>query len=423
MSGLIGGDELNVRTKVKRAFSQIGQKRSTDPIGIWLAGGNAKDILVPEGYVSLKTNPEVQICAHRIADLVSTMTIYLMQNTEKGDVRVKNELSRMLDISPNKYMTKKNFIYKIVHTMILEGEGNCVISPEYQKQYLRNLTFWNMDSVNFRESDYDYIIEYKGKKFDHDEVLHFVLRPSQDSPFVGAGYASILKEVVKDLAQEQATKNGFLKSKWKPSIIIKVLTDAAELMDPDKRDKLLESYVGDTEAGKPWLIPADEIDVKEVRPLNLNDLAIIDTMKLDRAMVASAFGIPPFLLGIGKFDKDEYNNFINSVILPIAKNIEQELTRKLLFSEDYYFKFNPRALFQYDLKELAEVAEKLVAMAMMHRNDARGWFDLPPEDGLDEYVLLENYIPFKALGAQKKLANQVDTKKGDDNSNGEGENV
>ena len=375
---------------------------------MWLNGASASEILCPIGYTPLSRNEEIRRCVYKIADLVSDMTIMLMENGENGDVRLKNELAKKIDVYPNKNMTRKLFIHKIVTDMLLCG--NNVTYPKIKDGLIDDLQLLQSDSLLFDVVGDSYQIRYKNKLFYPDEVLHFVLNPDDDYPFKGQGYTKMLTQTVNNLLQANATKKGFLQSKWKPSLIISIQADAEELQDPEMRRKIIGSYTDTTEAGEPWLIPTGEIDVKTVQPLTLNDLAIQDSITLDIKTIAACFGIPPFMVGVGVFNKDEYNNFISTTIMGIAMIIQQELSKKLLLSPNMYFKFNPKSLMQYSLAEQKDFVKELVAGGMLNRNEGRAEFDYSPVDieGMNDYIVLENYVPVDKVGDQKKLVQEGD---------------
>lgn len=377
---------------------------------VWMGDWPDDKSLACAGYTTLAHNPEVMTAVDTIARLIGAMTIHLMQNTPQGDIRIRNGLSNVVDITPNRYMTRSNFIRWIVRTMLLEGNGNAVVMPVTNRGFLEELVPIPPAYVAFVPAGlWDYRIAINGDQFMPEDLLHFAANPGDLYPWLGTGYRVALTSVADNLKQAARTENGFMSSKWKPSLIVKVDALTDEFSSPAGRKKLLEDYAMSGEAGEPWLIPAEQFSVEQVKPLTLSDLALSEFVKLDKQTVASILGVPPFVLGVGEFKREAWNSFISTTIMPIAQGIQQELTRKLLYSPEFYFRFNPRSLMNYELDELVKAGAEMVDRIAMRRNEWRDWMGLPPDPDMDELIALENYLPADRLGDQKKLSGGGET--------------
>lgn len=378
--------------------------KSNSSIGVLISSGDDDDLKCP-GYISLADNPEIYTACRRIAMLISSMPIMLMENGDSGDIRIFNELSRKLDIEPNNKMTRRTWMEAIVMNMLLHGKGNAVVKVKTRRGYLENMEPVPAGLVSFAPTvdGKSYVIYVEGKAYKPDDVLHFVDNPDKYYPWKGKGMTVLLRDVANNLKQANATKKGFMSSKWKPSVIVKVDSLTDELSDPEKREELLREYVQSQEAGEPWLIPADQFEVETVKPLSLADLAIADSVIIDKRTVASIIGVPPFILGVGEYDKDAWNSWISSWVRIVAQEIEQELTKKLILNQKWYVKFNILSLMDWDIKTIADVFGGLSDKGFITGNEVRDRIGMSPKEGLDELRILENYIPMGMIGQQSKL--------------------
>ncbi len=378
------------------------QKRSADQqIALWL---NDSDICV-SGYTPLDQNPEVVTAARKIAELVGMLTIQIMENTEDGDKRIVNELSRKLDIDPNPVMTRKTFIEAAVMNLLIYGKGNSIVQVNTHDGYIGSLypVPSGEVSINPLPNGRDYTVMINGKVYGSDDVLHFRINPDKQYPWKGKGLEVLLKDLVGNLKQASTTEKAFFSSKWKPSLIVKVDAMTEEFSSKAGRAKLLSEYVETSEAGQPWVVPAEALSVEQVKPLTLSDLALADNVQLDKRAVAAILGVPAFLLGVGEYNKQEWNSFVNTTIKSITMGIQQEMTKKLILSPNWYVRFNILSLLDWDIQTISTVFCALADRGFVTGNEVRDKMGMSPREGLNELRVLENYIPNDMSGLQKKL--------------------
>lgn len=383
-------------------FFKKREKRSAQSaIGIWLA-----DDSCPAGYTSLDQNPEIESACSTIARMIGSATIRILENTDTGDERIENELSRALDINPMPNMVRSTWMEAIVMTMLLYGEGNAIVQPHTWKGYLQSLEPIAADRVSFEaigRRDYKVIIDGSAK--DPENLLHFVYNPDKHYLWKGQGFKVALKDIANNLKQAAETEKSFLSSEYKPAVIVKVDALTEEFASPEGREKLVESYLKPAKKGAPWIIPAEAFDVTQVKPLSLADLAIKDTVEIDKRTVAAILGVPPFIVGVGAYNQAEYNWFIQSTIMSIAKHIAQEMTKKLIVNPKWYVDLNVWSLMDYDLRSMSDILLAGSDRGYVNGDEWRDRMHMAPA-GLTEYRVLENYIPADMSGAQKKLVQE-----------------
>lgn len=374
------------------------QKRS-----VVFAQGSFFDEICTSGYTPLERIPEVVACARKIAELIGSATIHLMSNTEGGDERIVNELSRVIDIDPMPNMTRPVWMEGIVMTMLLYGKGNAIVQPHTWNGFIQSLEPIAASRVGFEADGFrDYHVTIDSVPKDPRNVLHFVYNPDKDYLWRGTGITVALKDVLDNLVQARATEKAFMSSEYKPSVIIKVDSNVSDMADPEKRQKLIESYIKPQKKGEPWLVPAEQFDIEQVKPLTLGDLAINDSVTLDKKMVAALFGVPAWVVGVGEYKKDEWNAFIQTTVMAIAKSIAAELTKKLILNPRWYLTFNIWSLMDYDLKTVSDVLLSGADRGYVNGDEWRDRMHMNPA-GLKEFKVLENYIPIDMIGSQKKL--------------------
>jgi HK97 family phage portal protein len=137
-----------------------------------------------------------------------------------------------------------------------------------------------------------------------------------------------------------------------------------------------------------------------------NDAQFLESKKFDRSEIAGWYRVPPYK--IGDHEKSTYSNiegqersFAKDTVVPWAIRLQQELDRKLFFTEEYDFctHFNLDDLIKGDMKsryEIYQIATQSAILKPIEAREQEGW----NTDGMPE---IDNFFMNSATTSVKKI--------------------
>lgn len=424
---------MKLTDRIKKAFNRT--RETNDPKGTrkeigledlqnytyTIGGIDLKDVANSSDY----SETIYFICLKHLSETMSKMSWEKRKVTkEQGREKIfDNKLDLLLNVKPNPYLTASQFWATIELNKLHFGNAYVWIETD-TKGYIKHL--WQLPSKNMEvwvddkgifESDegiwYVWTDARTGKRyrFCKDEILHFKTPFSFDG-LVGMPVREVLKTQINTNKHAEAFLNKFYKSGMYGSKLLVHYTGQLDNASEMALVSEIEKFAEKTGNGKIMPLPLGFQAV--VLDMKLADAQFFENNKLTALQIAGAFGIKPNV--INDYSKSSYSNsesqqldFYVNTLQPLFKSYEQEMTSKLLRSDEMQkgmrLNINEKILFKMDSKTQSEVITTYLNNFAMTVNEAREELDLPyisEEKGGNKLIGNGNAITLDKAGVQYK---------------------
>lgn len=413
---------MKITQRIKNAinaFNTVSLDENTDLLLEWLGiDKKSKNISEITYYTCLKM----------LSETLAKLPLKYYQDTDKG--RIRAEPDRTYDVlanRPNKFMTPTTFwgtvelnrnhygnAYVLMRKKPIKS-GKYVIGEELQDLWImpsNNVEILVDDKGIFNgkgEIYYKYSDEYSGQTYIYksEDIMHF------KTFFTYSGIkGKSVKEILEDSIDGALESQKFMNNTYREGLTASMAMYYSGDLDETKVKALQAKYgkflTGSKNAGKVVPVPIG----LQLQPLNtksLVDAQFFELKKYTALQIAGAIGIKPNQ--INNYEKSSYANsetqqlaFLVDTMLYILKQYEEEINYKALSYEkrknSYLYKFNEKAILRTDSKTQMENLSKGVNNGIYMPNEARGYLDLPYEEGGDVLMVNGNYIPITMVGKQ-----------------------
>ncbi|WP_394521688.1 phage portal protein [Pantoea sp. SGAir0184] len=376
----------------------------------WYGTSSSGKVVTAEKALALAS---VWACVRLLSESVSTLPMKVYERSADGSrkLALNHPAYQLLCRRPNSEMTPSRFMLMVVASICLRG--NAYVEKKMIGQKLVSLVpllpqCMKVERLDSGELQYTYtekgmprIIPVKNmmhiRGFGLDGVCGMMpMRTGRDV----FGAAMAVEESAAKIFENGIQTSGFFLSK--------------NLLTKEQRQKNRENlnrFVGSKNAGKVMVLEGD-MSYQGIT-LNPEDAQMLESRSFSIEEICRWFRVPPFMVGHVNKQSSWASSvegmnllFLTNTLRPMLVNIEQEISRCLLNSdEDLFAEFSVEGLLRADSAGRSAYYTTALQNGWMSRNDVRRLENLPPIEGGDIYTVQLNLTPLEDLRKNSKAVN------------------
>ncbi|ELS5417034.1 phage portal protein [Citrobacter freundii] len=368
----------------------------------WFGTSSSGKVVTADKAIQLSA---VWACVRLLSESISTLPlkIYVRQPDGSRKAATDHPAYSILCRRPNSEMTPSRFMLMVVASICLRG--NAFIEKKFianrlvslvpllpQNMVVKRLTTGALE-YKYTENGNERVIPVKNimhiRGFGLDGVCGMMpMKTGRDV----IGSAMAVEESAAKIFEQGLQSSGFL--------------SAENALADEQRERLrsyMAAFTGSKNAGKIMVLEGG-LKYQGVT-MNPEDAQMLESRSFSIEEICRWFRVPPFMVGHTTKQSSWASSlegmnlqFLTHTLRPLLVNIEQEIGRCLLDSDDDVFaEFSVEGLLRADSAGRAAYYTSALQNGWMSRNDVRRLENMPPIEGGDIYTVQLNLTQLKNL--------------------------
>jgi len=322
-------------------------------------------------------------CKKILCDTLSKLPLNVTRNGKKD---TEHRLYNLIHFAPNQYQTTNVFVSTLMNHL---SSGNAWATINKQGLKVNSIDILQPSQFVKPELNeagvlvYYFKINGEEKPINYNDCIH-LMGFSKDGILGECAENSALAKQLSIIYQANQVINSYYRNGLHTNKVIKSMGNVDSKAYNLSQADWQKANSGSIKAGEMINLPYGS-EIQELK-LEFADAQLIPTIEFNSKQIASAFGIPLWMLGLEQNSKSIEESLLAfqvQTIQPLAKIFKEELSRKLLTEserkEGVAIEFNLQAMLAADSAARASYLKTLKDAAIISANDAA------LIEGFDEY--------------------------------------